>query len=150
MAEYERIRGDLLVSYGESAARQRGESDKTPWKITERAESLRRLQQEGCRTLLEIGAGTGQDSLYFAEAGLEVTATDQSPAMVARCQAKGLTARVMDFSEPVFAPGSFDAVHAMNCLLQVRRNAQQNHPVADHCNNQDTDKRVEDATGTAA
>jgi SAM-dependent methyltransferase len=119
MAEYERIRGDLLVSYGESAARQRDESDKTPWKITERAEFLRRLQREGCRTLLEIGAGTGQDSLYFAEAGLEVTATDQSPAMVARCQAKGLTARVMDFSEPVFAPGSFDAVHAMNCLLHV-------------------------------
>jgi SAM-dependent methyltransferase len=39
--------------------------------------------------------------------------------MVARCQAKGLTARVMDFSEPVFAAGSFDAVYAMNCLLHV-------------------------------
>jgi SAM-dependent methyltransferase len=119
MAEYERIRGDLLTSYGEGAARLRDEVAKAPWKITEWAEFLRRLQREECRTLLEIGAGTGQDSRYFAEAGIDVTATDQSPEMVARCQAKGLTARVMDFSEPVFTPGSFDAVYAMNCLLHV-------------------------------
>jgi SAM-dependent methyltransferase len=42
-----------------------------------------------------------------------------SPAMVARCRDKGLDARVMDFSELDFEPASFDAVHAMNCLLHV-------------------------------
>jgi SAM-dependent methyltransferase len=119
MAEYEQIRSDLLASYGESAARYRDQLTKAPWKITERAEFLRRLQREECRTLLEVGAGTGQDSLYFAAAGIDVTATDLSPEMVARCQAKGLKARVMDYTDPGFAAGSFDAVHAMNCLLHV-------------------------------
>ncbi len=39
--------------------------------------------------------------------------------MVERCRAKGLDARVLDFSDIGFAADSFDAVHAMNCLLHV-------------------------------
>ncbi|GAB2960269.1 hypothetical protein GCM10027203_76540 [Nonomuraea fastidiosa] len=71
------------------------------------------------RRLLEIGVGTGQDSLYFKESGLDVVAVDLSPAMVARCREKGLEAFVMDFLHLDFAPESFDAVYAMNCLLHV-------------------------------
>jgi SAM-dependent methyltransferase len=119
VAEYELIRRDLQASYGEASAERRDRFEKQAWKLTERAEFLRRLQQGSCRTLLEVGAGTGQDSRYFADAGLDVTATDLSPEMVSRCQAKGLAARVMDFSEPEFEPASFDAVYAMNCLLHV-------------------------------
>ena len=119
MAGYDRIRADLLVSYGLDGARRRDTQPKHDWKLAERAEFLRRLQLERCRSLLEIGAGTGQDAAYFAAAGLEVLATDMSPEMVASCQAKGLTARVMDLSEPALPPESFDAVHAMNCLLHV-------------------------------
>lgn len=44
---------------------------------------LRRLQQANCTRLLEIGAGTGQDSVFFASHGLDVVATDMSAAMVA-------------------------------------------------------------------
>jgi SAM-dependent methyltransferase len=118
-SEYNKIRASLLASYGEQGARQRDGQSKRPWKLAEREAFLRRLQVEGCRSLLEVGAGTGQDSLYFAEHGLDVLATDLSPAMVAHCQAKGLTARVMDFSEPDLPESSFDAAHAMNCLLHV-------------------------------
>jgi hypothetical protein len=39
--------------------------------------------------------------------------------MVARCRDKGLDAQVMDFSQLNFPAQSFDAVHAMNCLLHV-------------------------------
>src|SRR5215469_10540854 len=69
--------------------------------------------------MLEIGAGTGQDSLFFAGHDLDVIATDISAAMVARCRDKGLDARVMDFSQLDFPAESFDAVYAMNCLLHV-------------------------------
>ena len=46
-------------------------------------------------------------------------ATDLSAAMVARCRQRGIEARVMDFLHLDFPPASFDAVHAMNCLLHV-------------------------------
>jgi SAM-dependent methyltransferase len=119
MTDYEQIRADLRASYGAAGASYRDGLGKTGWKVAERAAFLRRLQQAGCRTLLEVGAGTGQDSLFFAAAGLDVTATDLSPHMVAACRAKGLKAVVMDFGAPAFPAGSFDAVHAMNCLLHV-------------------------------
>ncbi|MCI0353996.1 MAG: class I SAM-dependent methyltransferase, partial [Acidobacteria bacterium] len=44
---------------------------------------------------------------------------DLSPEMVRRCQAKGLTAHVMDVADLRFPPESFDAVYAMNCLVHV-------------------------------
>ncbi len=117
--DYSSIRASLLASYGEEGARLRARKVKAPWKLDERAVFLRRLEQQGCRDLLEIGSGTGQDSVFFAEHGLNVVATDLSPAMVAICGAKGLPAVVMDFASPSLAPESFDAVHAMNCLLHV-------------------------------
>jgi len=116
---YDQIRTALLASYGDSGAQRRDSLGKADWKLAERAAFLRRLQDAGCRTLLEIGAGTGQDSQFFADHGIGVLATDLSPAMVARCREKGLAARVLDFSRPDLEPESFDAVHAMNCLLHV-------------------------------
>jgi SAM-dependent methyltransferase len=116
---YDQIRAALLASYDDRGARYRDALRKADWKLAERAGFLRRLEEAGCHTLLEIGAGTGQDSLFFAENGLEVLATDLSPAMVARCREKGLAAQVLDFSQPDLGAGSFDAVHAMNCLLHV-------------------------------
>ncbi|MBE1588685.1 SAM-dependent methyltransferase [Nonomuraea angiospora] len=46
-------------------------------------------------------------------------AVDLSPAMVALCREKGVEAHAMDFLSLDFAPGSFDAVYALNCLLHV-------------------------------
>lgn len=117
-SDYRRIRDSLTASY-EAAADARDKRAKRPWKLAERDAFLARLRAERAVRLLEIGAGPGHDSLFFASSGLEVVATDMSPTMVARCRDKGLDARVMDFSELDFEPASFDAVHAMNCLLHV-------------------------------
>ncbi len=117
-ADFRQVREDLRRAY-DGAADRRDRKHKQPWKLEERAAFLRRLQQSNCTRMLEIGAGTGQDSVFFASHGLDVVATDMSPAMVARCQDKGLDARVMDFSQLDFPAESFDAVHAMNCLLHV-------------------------------
>jgi SAM-dependent methyltransferase len=108
----------LRIAYDRGAeARDRG--IKEPWKQTERAVFLERLRSEGTTRLLEIGAGTGQDSAFFRDENLDVVATDLSPAMVERCRAKGLDARVMDFMNLDFPAGSFDAAYAVNCLLHV-------------------------------
>ncbi|MEV0619628.1 class I SAM-dependent methyltransferase [Nonomuraea sp. NPDC050404] len=115
---YDDVIGPLRAAYDGGAERRDG-SGKAPWKLAEREAFLGRLKGDGCGRLLEVGAGTGQDSAYFKENGLEVVAVDLSPAMVSLCREKGLEAHVMDFLRLDFAPGSFDAVYAMNCLLHV-------------------------------
>ncbi len=89
------------------------------WKIKERADFLALLQQEQKKSLLEIGAGTGRDSKFFQEQGLETVCIDLSPAMVALCRQKGLTAHVMDIADIQFADDSFDAIYSMNSLLHL-------------------------------
>lgn len=112
---YDDVLGPLRAAYDDGAQRREAKG-KTPWKLAEREAFLKRVR--GGR-LLEVGAGSGQDSVYFQENGLEVVAVDLSPAMVALCREKGLEAHVMDFLRLDFAPGSFDAVYALNCLLHV-------------------------------
>ena len=116
--DYQTILPSLRASYDGDAA-YREDSDIHLWKAAHRARILRCLQSESASSLLEIGAGVGRDSLYFQENGLDVTTTDLSPEMVARCRNKGLNAHVMDFLSLDFPAQSFDAVYAMNCLLHV-------------------------------
>lgn len=113
---YEDVLGRLRQAYDARAAWRDGQS-KEPWKVAER-QAFRERLAPGTR-LLEIGAGTGQDSAYFQEEGLDVVAVDLSPAMVEHCRAKGIEAHVMDFLHLNFPGGSFDAVFALNCLLHV-------------------------------
>jgi SAM-dependent methyltransferase len=115
---YEDVIGSLREAY-DGGAERRDVSGKASWKLVEREAFLRRLNAQGGGRLLEIGAGTGQDSVYFRENGLDVVAVDLAPAMVALCREKGVDAHVMDFLSLDFAPGSFDAVYALNCLLHV-------------------------------
>lgn len=119
MFDYQHVTETLRAAYSHQSAAQRDNTEKEDWKLVERQQFLARLQQEGKATLLEIGAGTGKDSLFFQQNGLRVVCTDLSPAMVALCRAKGLEAYEMDFLHLDFAPASFDAVYALNCLLHV-------------------------------
>jgi SAM-dependent methyltransferase len=113
---YDEVLGPLREAYDGGATWRDGRT-KEQWKLAERQSFLERLAP-GAR-LLEIGAGTGQDSSYFQHEGLGVVAADLSAAMVERCRAKGIEAHVMDFLRLDFPAGSFDAVYAMNCLLHV-------------------------------
>lgn len=117
-SNYECIIDDLRRSYDRMAE----ERDRRPiaaWKIAERQRFLSMLQEEGKRTLLEIGAGTGAHSQFFRDEGLDVTSTDLSPRNVELCRAKGLNAHAMDFLNLEFPERSFDAVYALNCLIHV-------------------------------
>ena len=92
---------------------------KPDWKVQERDRFLTTLHEGNCQRLLELGAGTGQDSLFFQDNGLDVMATDVSPAMVEYCKSKGLNALEMDFLSLDFPAETFDALYAVNCLLHV-------------------------------
>jgi SAM-dependent methyltransferase len=113
---YDEVLGPLREAYDARAAWRDGLS-KEPWKLAER-QAFRERLAPGAR-LLEIGAGTGQDSAYFQEQGFAVVAADLSAAMVEHCRAKGIEAYAMDFLHLDFPAASFDAVFAMNCLLHV-------------------------------
>src|SRR3984957_10654543 len=113
---YDEVLGPLRAAYDGGADWRDGIS-KEPWKLAER-QAFRARRARGAR-LLEIGAGTGQDSSYFKQEGFGVVAADLSAAMVERCRAKGIEAHVMDFLPLDFPAGSVDAVFAMNCLLHV-------------------------------
>lgn len=117
---YDAILASLRAAYDNDAnEREIRSSVKTGWKIAERVAFLERVRAEDSRTLLELGAGTGQDSLFFQEHGLEVVAIDLSPRMVEHCRAKGVDARVADFLHLGLPADSFDAVYAMNSLVHV-------------------------------
>ncbi|WP_438862183.1 class I SAM-dependent methyltransferase [Paractinoplanes aksuensis] len=107
------------AAYDGAAAADRDNHVKQHWKVDERAAFLDRLRAAEARTLLEVGCGTGQDSLHFQQQGLAVTAVDLSPAMVERARAKGLEAFVRDVRALDFAESTFDAVYSLNTLLHV-------------------------------
>lgn len=100
MFDYQHVIESLRAAYSLESAAQRDTSEKEDWKLVERQQFLALLQQEGKTTLLEIGAGTGKDSLFFQQNGLRVVCTDLSPAMIALCREKGLEAYVvLSFSD---------------------------------------------------
>lgn len=110
----------LRTSYdGTADERDSASRAKAEWRLAERAAFLGRVRAAGGRALVEIGAGTGQDSMFFKEQALDVIAIDLSPRMVEHCRAKGLDARVGDFLHLGLALESFDAVYTFNSLLHV-------------------------------
>jgi SAM-dependent methyltransferase len=117
--EYCQVVASLCQAYGPVAAAERDVRPKEAFKVDERQRFLDLLRDRDAATLLEVGGGTGHDSLYFQEQGLQVLCTDLSPAMVELCRAKSLSARVADFFSLGVSPASFDAVYALNCLLHV-------------------------------
>lgn len=108
----------LIHSYNHHAQERDGYTI-SEWKAQERANFLSRLQQENKRSILEIGAGAGKDSKFFSDSEFDVTCIDLSPEMVKLCQAKGLTAHLMDVIDLQFEADSFDAAYALNSFLHI-------------------------------
>ncbi len=116
--QYKQIIKDLRSTYNQDAP-HRNKRKNSAWRRRIRREFLEQLQVEGKDRLLEIGAGPGTDSAFFAANNMQVIATDLSPGMIELCQQKGLEAYVMDFLNLDFPANSFDAIYGINCLLHV-------------------------------
>lgn len=81
--------------------------------------------------VLELGCGTGEDALWLARRGVEVTATDASPAMLEQTRAKtqaeaNATVTPLDLNRlPSDFDGLFDGVlanfGALNCVRDRRQ-----------------------------
>lgn len=82
--------------------------------------------------LLDLGAGTGEDTIHFASLGKHVTAVDVSPEMIARIGEKALVRRVREYVDPVVAsmqewtpdsPEPYDGIisnfGALNCSPEL-------------------------------
>lgn len=102
--------------------------------------AARRLHEERLNRLLELGAGQGRDTLFFARAGFEVHALDYASSAVGAIAQKarqaGLAAKVTvsqhDVREPLpYGDDTFDACysHMLFCMslteAQLRRLAQE-------------------------
>jgi SAM-dependent methyltransferase len=103
----------------DAVADHRDEMGEASWRWPRAAAFLELLRAEGRSTLLEIGAGVGYTSRWFADRGIGVVATDLSPEQVARCRTKGLEAHVRDMYDLGFPDRSFDAAWAVNCIHHV-------------------------------
>jgi SAM-dependent methyltransferase len=108
----------MAVTYDNVAA-QRDEMGEADWRWPLAERFLTQLQDENKTRLLELGAGVGYTSLWFAERGLDVVASDLSPAQVDLARAKGLEAHVRDMFDLNFPARSFDAAWAMNCIHHI-------------------------------
>jgi SAM-dependent methyltransferase len=112
------VRERLQAAY-DANAEARDRRDDPKWKRNVREVSLNALRRGGLNRLLEIGAGTGHDGVFFQQHGLAVVCVDLSPEMVRLCREKGLEAHVMDVMELRFPADSFDAAYSFNSLLHL-------------------------------
>ena len=111
-----------------AASYDRGFSDSAPGRLLRQA-VWRRLPE--ARRALDLGCGSGEDALFLARRGAEVTATDASPAMLdlawRKAMAAGLGAqietRLFDLGSPTELDGPYDLVlsnfGALNCVADL-------------------------------
>lgn len=112
------IKADLIRTYDASAL-ARDERREPDWRDPHRRAFADTLRSQRKTRILEIGAGPGHSSAFFAAEGFTVIATDLSPGNVERCLAKGLDAHVADFTNLDFPDESFDGIWALNCLMHA-------------------------------
>ena len=108
-----------LRNYYDKEAEYRDSRNKEEWKQNERIFFYDYLITEGKKTLLELGAGAGQDSIFFIDCGLVVTAIDLSKEMVKMCKTKSIDAYELDFYNLSELNKKYDCIWSMNSLLHV-------------------------------
>ena len=84
-------------------------------------EAAIRLLGDGPGRLLDIGCGTGAQTVAFRDLGWEVTGVDASEDMLRRAQARGLEATRADATALPFGDASFDAVVSLWTHTDVDR-----------------------------
>jgi SAM-dependent methyltransferase len=115
---HDNFKAQLEAAY-DADARRRGGSDREDWKLQLREKFAKFAKAEHKKTVLEIGAADGYDSVYFQAQGFDVLATDLSSKMVELCRERGVKAQAADVYNLEGIRRSFDAIYSMNVLLHV-------------------------------
>lgn len=71
------------------------------------------------KKIIDLGCGSGINSLYFYNNGLDVVSVDLSIEMIKLCKKKGLNAMVMDIEDLEFDNEIFDGIWAVTSLLHI-------------------------------
>lgn len=108
-----------LKKYYDKEAEHRNLSEKEGWKKLQRTHFYSYVNAENKNSLLEIGAGAGNDSRFFVDCGLTVTAIDLSSEMVKLCKEKNIDAYEVDTYNVSDLNKKFDCIWSMNSLLHV-------------------------------
>jgi len=83
---------------------------------------LHSLSSHGCRSVLEVGVGTGRVAAPLKRAGVDVTGLDLSRHMMEHARSKGVGGLVLgDGLNTPFRGGSFDAVFFAHVIHIVER-----------------------------
>ena len=106
----------MAAAYDARASR-REEAGEPDWRDDIRSDFVGRLPEGG--RVLEIGAGVGYTSKWFLDQGIDIVATDLSPANIELCRAKGVPAHVREMADLGFGDRSFAGVWAASCLMHV-------------------------------
>lgn len=93
----------------------------------------------GCRALIELGAGTGRYSLYYAEQGMEVTAVELVPEQAQTIRQKAQDKRLSNLtvycqdarSLSNWTDASFDAVLCLGPLYHLRSKSERSTCLAE-------------------
>lgn len=114
----EQVKAGLTAHYDAEAERResRGLVD---FRAGYRERFLELLRSDAIAELVDLGAGTGHEALWFADRGIAVSALDLSPAHVDLIQAKGIEATVGDFYELPYPKGRFRAAWCMSSIMHV-------------------------------
>ena len=113
-------RTQFLASMAQSYdahATDREEAGEPDWRDEIRADFVSRLPEPA--RVLEVGAGVGYTAKWFLDQGVDIVATDLSPANVELCRAKGVPAQVRDMADLGFPDQSFAGVWAASCLMHI-------------------------------
>ena len=112
------FKADLVQSYNwDAPARNQRTLPDERVELRERFVEL--LRAESRSTLIELGAGAGQDAEKLIGAGFDVVAIDLSPENVTKARERGIDARVGDFYHLDFSDAAFEAGWAMSTFLHV-------------------------------
>lgn len=84
--------------------------DREPSSFARKA--LKLFTLKGALSVLDLGCGTGRDSLFFMENGLHVTAVDVSQAALDKIRRPNIRKICADLSDLALEPDSFNAVYA--------------------------------------
>ncbi len=70
--------------------------------------------------VLDLGCGTGEDAIHFAQSGIQVVAIDESPEMVCIAQSRGVDATVLNITDLGSLTGPYDGAISnfgpLNCI----------------------------------
>ncbi len=74
------------------------------------------------KRILNLGSGSGRDSILLRNKGLEVVCVDASKAMIAITKDLGFESHLITFSEMNLPHSSFDGVWAYTSLIHIPKN----------------------------